>query len=231
MTPGGGIEPLFVSDCGNVESASVRDVAMLDWTGGVSLIFPDWDLPELDLSAFETSDGGTLADDEIAFRDAVRLRVVDLLCDFPLGASIREGEGPSDSPYNVVYVTQAASPHSHAQIGEAEYDVCNDDHGDDAIIYGAEILGLGESFTFGEWVMLFSNVIAHEIGHTLGFGHAPRVESNAPYVELMLAEHTLEEMLSEQRFMSDMTNCPEEAIQSRPIDSPRTMGCRAGSSR
>ncbi len=223
-----GLEPLFVSDCEGFDPAEVGDVVLIDWSGGVSRIYPDWELPGLDFEAFATTDGGTLADDEEAFKEAVRSHVAGLLCDFPVPVSVRTGEGPSEAPYNVVYVAQVASLESATQIAEAEYDRCNEDHDDEAIVYSREIERLGGPFTFDEWVTLFGNVIAHEIGHVLGFGHVEREdtgEGHPLYVELMLDTHTLDEMLSSQRFLSDLSNCPAVEAQQRRIATPAVLTC------
>jgi hypothetical protein len=49
----------------------------------------------------------------------------------------------------------------------------------------------------------------------LGYGHVARViypaAQRPEYVELMMATHTVEEMIQAQRLISDTTNCPDDA--------------------
>jgi len=211
--------PLFVADCSELGDVEASDVVVLDWTGGVSSIYPDDELPPLDFSNFTTPEG-SLADVEGAFKAAVRDRVAETLCGFPgLAVAVREGEGPSDSPLSTVYITFSRSPNSRSQIGEGQYDPCNEQHDNDAIIFGEDLMQLGGPYTYDEWVLIVSNVVAHETGHMLGFPHAARTDDNsgerALFVELMLATHTLDEMLSEQRFLSPDTNCPADAAAAR----------------
>lgn len=205
--------PVVLEDCGDEsEKAIASDVILLDWTGGVSAIYPDLDLPAFDLSMFETPEG-TLQDVEVEFRAAVRDYVAGAMCDFPhVAVAVRTGEGPSFAPTNTVYITHARSPNSRSQIGEGEFDPCNDQHDNDAIIFGEELLQLSGPYTFEEWVAIVGNVVAHEIGHMLGYNHvAPTPENSgarALYIELMLAVHTVSQMAVQQRFLADDGNCP-----------------------
>ncbi len=222
---------LFVADCSNSgEPAQASDVVVLDWTGGNSDIFPDLDLPELDLSAFATLDGGTLADDVEGFRETVRSQVARTLCDFPdVAVAVRTGEGPSETPVSTVYVAHLESPRYHGQIGEGHYDVCNIEHDNEAVLFGREFLYLGGPYTVDEWAVMFANVIAHEIGHMVGYGHVERGDSadaeHSLFAELMLASHTLDELLSEQRFLSPQTNCPEDTARQRRAEDPGPFLC------
>lgn len=55
--------PVVLTDCGDESEESIaRDLIQLDWTGGVSSIYPDEDLPSFDLSLFATPDGTLLED-------------------------------------------------------------------------------------------------------------------------------------------------------------------------
>ena len=97
--------PAILTDCEGVDGAKVAalDLVLLDWTGGVSEIYPNMDLPAFDLSLFETPEG-TLLDVEDAFKEAVRNHVAALMCDFSGQAvAIRTGEGPSVAPTSTVY--------------------------------------------------------------------------------------------------------------------------------
>jgi len=225
------VAPLFVSECtGENDPQRATDVVILDWTGGSTRIFPDLDFPGLDFNAFETPDGGTLAADEDGFRELVRVRVARLLCDFTDAAVLVEnGEGPSERPISTIYVVDADSPRRQGQVGEGEYDPCNEEHDNDAVLFAKELLVFGGTYTTEEWALMFANVIAHEIGHMLGYNHAPRTDTrdaeHALYVELMLASHTVDEMLREQRFLADMTNCDADPTTSRHAsDNPLTCG-------
>lgn len=218
--------PTVLTDCGDeAEKTVAADVIQLDWTGGVSTIYPDDDLPSFDLSNFATPDG-TLLDVENEFRAAVRDYVAQAMCDFPdVAVAIRTGEGPSTAPTSTVYITHARSPNSRSQIGEGEYDPCNEQHDNDAIIFGEELLQLGGPYVFDEWVAILGNVVAHEIGHMVGYNHVTPTPENsgsrALYIELMLASHNISEMTSIQRFLADDTNCPAEATNARTrLDPP-----------
>ena len=76
---------------------------------------------------------------------------------------------------------------------------------------------------------IFANVTAHEIGHTLGFPHVARSDvpdsPHALFVELMLAGHTVDEMLRPQRFLADETSCPDDASRSRRRIDPPSITC------
>lgn len=212
--------PIVLADCGDDDAkVQAADVILLDWSGGVSNIYPDDELPPFDLSLFATPEG-TLLDVEDVFKAAVRDHVAAAMCDFPGQAvAIRTGEGPSGTPTSTVYITFARSPNSRSQIGEGEYDPCNEQHDNDAIIFGEELMQLGGPYELDEWVNIIGNVVAHEIGHMLGYNHVAPTPDNsgdrALYIELMLASHTIDEMLSPQRFLSEDTNCPAENARTR----------------
>jgi len=212
--------PSLLADCGaDGGKVQATDLVLLDWTGGVSAIYPEDDLPPFDLSLFATPEG-TLLDMEEAFKAAIRDHVAAAMCDFPgVAVAVRTGEGPSTAPTSTVYITLSRSPNSRSQIGEGEYDPCNEQHDNDAIIYGEELLQLGGPYTFDEWVNIIGNVVAHETGHMLGFPHvAPTADNSgdrALYIELMLASHTINEMLSPQRFLAEDSNCPDTTAKTR----------------
>ena len=209
--------PLILAECGG-SSESLRtatDLVVLDWSGGTSVLYPYDDFDALDFTAFATTDGGTLADDVEAFKEAVRLETTGILCGIP-EVGVRVETAPQAKRYYVstVRFAQVLSQQGPGQIGQGEYDPCNLDHDNVAVVFGEELLGLGGPYTVDEWVLMFANVTAHEIGHMIGFGHVERWggegAERSRYVELMLAVHTVEEMVSEQRFLSDDTNCPAD---------------------
>lgn len=214
-------KPLYVADCDGATTAA--DVVILDWSGGTSKIYPDDEFPGLDFASFETAEGGTLADAPEDFKDAVRGEVLRILCELPsLRVAVLNEKDYLDTEATTIYLVHAPSRAGGGQIGEGEFDPCNLYHDNSALVFGVELRDLPGPYSFNDWVQIFANVAAHEIGHTLGFAHVPRTEPSeskyALYVELMLAGHTVDEMIRPQRFLSDQTNCPENATRSRRID-------------
>jgi len=221
------LNAMIPADCPNATGAKVAaaDVVLLDWSGGMTKIYPSDDLPGLDLSAFETTDGGTLADNADAFKEAVRTEATRILCDMPTdGIHLTNAKTGLPQDHSRVVLAEIVSPLGGSQIGQGEYDPCNELHDNDAIIFGSEILKLGGPYSFDQWVQMFANVTAHEIGHTLGYPHVPRIiypASQRPaFVELMLATHTVDEMISPQRYLSDVNNCPNTPAVAKTLDVP-----------
>ena len=212
----------FVSDCDGsvVERGAVSGEVALVWTGGTSTIYPDDEFTALDFERFATDDGGTLADSSDAFKEAVRGEVARILCEFPsLHVRVENGKSVIGTPATTVHFAQILSPLGGAQIGEGQYDPCDRHDDNAALIFAEELRQLGGPFSFDEWVLMFANVTAHEIAHTLGYGHVRRQEhsdaEHSIYVELMLATHTVDEMLRPQRYMADDSNCPDESTNAR----------------
>jgi len=213
-------EPLFIADCD--AAVSPTDLVILNWSGGTTKIYPDDEFPGLDFASFETADGGTLADAQDAFKDAVRAEVVQILCDLPtINVAVQNEKERIDADATTIYVVHAPSSVGGGQIGQGEFDPCNLHHDNSALIFGDELLDFPGPYSFDDWVLIFANVVAHEIGHTLGFNHVPRNEPSESehllYVELMFAGHTVDEMIRPQRFLSDESNCPDVAARSRRI--------------
>lgn len=208
------------TDC-DVENQTAADaVVVLDWTGGVTPIHPHTEFVGLDLASFPTKEGPTLAANADFFKERVRRQVSRIYCDGPDRRIAVRNEGDNDEGQpadTVVYLTQAVRPDGSMDIGQGEYDPCDQQNDNAAIIYGRRIHQLASVYTFEEWVNVFANVTAHEIAHTLGYAHVAR--ENRPetgrslFVELMLDRHTMDEMRQEQRFISDLTNCPDHIPQ------------------
>lgn len=218
------VNTLIPADCSDATGAKIvaADVVYLDWSGGRTRIYPDNDMPGLNLALFETPDGGSLADRADEFKNAVRDEVSKILCDMPTdGIHLTSARVGLPKDHTRVCFAQVESPIGGGQIGEGEYDPCNQFNDNDAIIFGEALVNLGGPFAFEEWVSIFSNVTAHEIGHMLGYPHVPRViysPSQRPaFVELMMATHTVDEMIAAQRYLSDVENCPSAVAKSNDL--------------
>lgn len=218
--------PLVYVDCGGTEKVLADEVVVLDWDGGVSAIYPDDPFDGLDFSAFEMTEGGTLADRVEEFKELVRSRVSRIYCDHPdhqVSVSQRVDNGSREGK-TVVYFGQFLAPNDGGQVGEAEYDPCNRYAADEAIIFGERYLRLGGPFSFDEWVTMFANTAAHEIGHTLGYAHIDRANRPDPaqtiYVELMLDRHTVSELQRQQRIVVDQSTCSRVEVTNGKTQTP-----------
>lgn len=188
---------------------------VLDWTGGHSRIHPEIAFPGLDLRRFPVTEGGTLADRADAFRAAVADEVQRILSGVDdLSIRIREGESDEAAGATVVYLTQHMAPQGGTEAGEGEYDPCDAEPNNQALVFAETLRRVVGICTWDEWVRVFANVAAHEVGHTLGFEHVAREpESDSArrlYIELMLDGHTAEELRREQRVLAEWPVCSSD---------------------
>lgn len=210
----GAMSPL--SGDGNA-SNSARDLTgpmkvVLAWQSGASSIHRGAELAPLDLSAFETIEGSTLSDVGFSFEERVRDGVEQVLIAAGLDVDV-VANADGDAEYDtVVLFTQERSARVAGRIGEAEYDPCDREAGNTAVIYGGAILDLSYPYSVSEWVTIFVNVTAHEVAHTVGFGHVSRSAvvsaGRTGVVELMLDGHTMDEMRQPQRMIAEQDSCP-----------------------
>jgi hypothetical protein len=223
--------PLVYVECGGAGKALADEVVVLDWDGGVSAIYPDNPFSGIDLFSFETTDGGTLGDRADEFKELVRERVSQIYCDQAdhVISVMHKADAEFSGAKTTVFFGQLQAPNGGAQVGEADYDPCNRYASDEAIIFGEQYLHLGGPFTFDEWVTMFSNTTAHEIGHTLGYGHIDRSDSPDPaqslYIELMLDRHTISELKSQQRIVVDQSTCTDLNAKTRTAGEEIVLTC------
>jgi len=211
------LRPL-ASKCSRLANADMSETTLIaiEWGGGTTGIYPSEVFDGIDLSTFNLQDGGTLADRSEEFKRSLTDQINQIYCDWPQTNLLVLSASDADQ-FNIdtrVLITQGKRPDGRMDIGEAEYDPCDAQHDNDAVIFGERIRQLAGSYTFDEWVNVFANVTAHEIGHTLGYAHIDRDNRpdgpDAPYIELMLDRHTMKEMRREQRFVASQSNCPNQ---------------------
>lgn len=223
---------LVVSECDGADPDQPVESVVLNWFGGAMPLTAGDSLDALNLSLFLTADGGTLADGEDRFKEDVRLQVTQIFCDSDgPKVHVRQATVPDDVGETTVYLSQAVSRTGQSEIGEGEFDPCNRRHDNAAVVYGEEIRRFAGINTFEDWVLLFANVSAHEIAHTLGYDHIDRRDSAAAerpvFVELMLNGHTLEQLRSPQRLVVPQTLCPRNATLLRRTNGGPVITCSA----
>ncbi len=209
-------------------------VVVLNWDGGKNDIYTDLTLSPIDLSLFKTDTGETLLAREASFKADVLREVESILSDVP-EMNIRVVSGPSDEKTieTTVHLSQEVSPTGRVEIGRADYDPCNRYYDDEAIIFGEQIHKLGDGYSYEEWVTLFANVTAHEVCHTLGYGHVARADypptERALYVELMLDQFTMSDMRRPQKLLVTQSVCPANSDSGGTIaNGVNTAPCSCG---
>ena len=197
--------------------ADADTLVVIDWDGGVSALLPDRQLQAFDFGALTITDADSIdADAAVLFRQAVLARVQTMLCALaPLDVAVIAGQGEEYSGATVVHVTGEAPPYAGKQIGQSDYDPCNEHPDDASVIWGGALATRIDSATFAGWVNAFANTIAHEIGHTLGFTH-PNEETVGrllpePAQELMRGTTTAADLVTVKAFLIEQNTCPADA--------------------
>ena len=209
LTPGlsGDVEP----DPAESEDIATKRV-LLDWTGG-SPDITDRRIGPADFSLMTDANGDPLEVDREAFQEAVRGRVEEILSAIePVDFLVVTGESDGRPDTTTVYFTDELGPAGAAQAGQARLDQCDLSQGGDIVVWGGSLRSLGDGFDFEEWVHLFANVAAHEVGHTVGFFHPDAyLDDLSDYertVEVMLSVRTLSALRGPQGFVIPQETCP-----------------------
>ena len=212
------VRPLLEAECdlgGLPEPA--EDLVLLNWDGGGNPLYPDFAFSGIEPALFAIDEGGTLADWSPQFRERVREQVTRIFCDSSdIRVRVEHFTAELAPGATIIHVVQDVSPSGSGRIGEAEYDPCNMHRDDLGIVYAEQIAQRVGDRSFDEWVTIFANTIAHEIGHTVGYGHVERdaapEEGRSLFVEIMFASHTLDELIREQRFLVEQDTCPRDLV-------------------
>ncbi len=192
-------------------------LVVLDWDGGESYMPGAGDLAAFDVDHLGITDVFSDHDSlSAAYREAVLARVQAMLCRLdPLDVAVIEGDSEDYPQATIVHITADAPAGGGMHIGQSDYDMCNDDPDDSAIVWVGVLVRHVSNATFTEWVNIVANTTTHEIGHTLGFTH-PTEESVGrmlpiPEEEVMRANVTVAQLKTEQNFIIEQDTCPAVA--------------------
>lgn len=199
---------------------------ILDWDGDEERspygFGPDIPIPPFDFARYPLPDGGSLADDPGDFIADVLANVqadLDMISVLPrnhLPAEeflLMNGDYDQDVPGTVIFVTDWQEPDNPLVLGRAIFDSSDKRWDDGGFVYGATFdLIVVESPTYEGYVNAFSDVVVHELGHTLGFGHTEdsSVPAGAePRMGIMRGTRAPVWFLKDQGWLVDQTTWQE----------------------
>lgn len=201
-----------LDDPARSENDELAKVIVLDWTGGFSDITSDW-LAPLDFSELYLASGESLESHVESLQESVLVRVEEILSTLePVRFDVVTGEGDDSSEETVVYFTSDAVSGTKLYVGQTKLDRCDLNEGASVVVWGGTLLSLGNDYGYEQWVNLFANIAAHEIGHTIGFFHPDAVLTDLTdyekNTEIMLGVHTMSSLLGRQEFLIPQETCP-----------------------